>query len=109
MRLSNFLIILLSLLILVPACSGEKENEDTGQKGREIEYTREITFLDTEGNPVTTIDVAVADDANERNMGLMDVNNLPMDKGMLFIFEQQQPLSFWMANTPLSLDIFFVN
>jgi uncharacterized membrane protein (UPF0127 family) len=28
---------------------------------------------------------------------------------MLFIFEDNQPRSFWMANTPLSLDIFFVN
>jgi len=39
----------------------------------------------------------------------MDVNALPGDKGMLFIFDEQQELSFWMANTPLSLDIFFVN
>lgn len=39
----------------------------------------------------------------------MDVNSLPQDRGMLFIFEEQQPLSFWMANTPLPLDIFFVN
>ena len=51
----------------------------------------------------------MADDANERNEGLMNVSNLPQNRGMLFIFEEQQPLSFWMANTPLPLDIFFVN
>jgi uncharacterized membrane protein (UPF0127 family) len=39
----------------------------------------------------------------------MDVRNLPKSNGMLFIFEENQPRSFWMANTPLSLDIIFVN
>lgn len=39
----------------------------------------------------------------------MDVNNLPKDRGMLFVFEEQEELSFWMANTPLPLDIMFVN
>ena len=34
---------------------------------------------------------------------------LGYDRGMLFIFDQQQPQSFWMANTPLSLDMFFVD
>jgi uncharacterized membrane protein (UPF0127 family) len=51
----------------------------------------------------------MADEQTERNEGLMDVSTLPENKGMLFVFEQQQELSFWMANTPLSLDIFFVN
>ncbi len=42
-------------------------------------------------------------------MGLMDVRDLPQDRGMLFIFEREAPLTFWMANTPLSLDIIYVN
>jgi uncharacterized membrane protein (UPF0127 family) len=28
---------------------------------------------------------------------------------MIFLFENNRPRSFWMANTPLSLDILFVN
>lgn len=40
---------------------------------------------------------------------MMDVRDLPKSKGMLFIFEENQPRSFWMANTPLPLDIIFVN
>jgi uncharacterized membrane protein (UPF0127 family) len=39
----------------------------------------------------------------------MDVSDLPQSKGMLFIFEENEPRSFWMANTPLPLDIIFVN
>lgn len=97
--------------LIITACSGSenKQNDDTSQKGRTLSYTKEVSFLNGESSVITSIDVAVADEANERNMGLMDVANLPADKGMLFIFEEQQPLSFWMANTPLSLDIFFIN
>lgn len=58
---------------------------------------------------MSSIDAAVADDSEERNQGLMDVRDLPKTKGMLFIFEKNEPRSFWMANTPLSLDIIFVN
>jgi uncharacterized protein len=55
------------------------------------------------------VDVAVADTPEKRSLGLMDVRNMPRDKGMLFIFEREENLSFWMANTPLPLDIIFVN
>ncbi|MGK7370410.1 MAG: DUF192 domain-containing protein [Candidatus Halalkalibacterium sp. M3_1C_030] len=102
-------LLLLGIPLFLAGCSNKEANNNVEPKGRTLEYTSEVTFLDSEDEPITTIEVAVADDDEERNMGLMDVNDLPSDKGMLFIFENQQPLSFWMANTPLSLDIFFVN
>lgn len=68
-----------------------------------------MSFISAKRDTVAQIEVAIADEDNERNEGLMNVNSLPADKGMLFIFEQPHELSFWMANTPLSLDIFFVN
>ncbi len=58
---------------------------------------------------VSTVQVAVADDDNSRSEGLMNVHHLPADSGMLFIFEGNEPRSFWMANTPLSLDIIYAN
>ncbi len=36
-------------------------------------------------------------------------NELPAFGGMLFIFPQESPLSFWMKNTPLPLDIIYIN
>jgi uncharacterized membrane protein (UPF0127 family) len=58
---------------------------------------------------ISSIDIAVADTPELRNLGLMDVRTLPWNSGMLFIFAQQERLSFWMANTPLPLDLLFVN
>jgi uncharacterized membrane protein (UPF0127 family) len=31
------------------------------------------------------------------------------DRGMLFIFQVQQPLAFWMKNTVLPLDLVFID
>jgi uncharacterized membrane protein (UPF0127 family) len=36
-------------------------------------------------------------------------NDLPEMQGMLFLFPREGPLSFWMKNTPRSLDIIYIN
>jgi len=41
-------------------------------------------------------------------MGLMHVTALPADRGMLFLFESEHRVNFWMKDTPLSLDILFI-
>lgn len=41
--------------------------------------------------------------------GLMFVENLNRNEGMLFVFEKEQILSFWMKNTLIPLDIIFIN
>lgn len=109
LKLSSIFFLIIGIPLFWAGCSGKQNSDSESKKGRSLEYTQELSFLNSEGEKITTIEVAVADDQQERNMGLMDVNDLPSDKGMLFIFDDQQPLSFWMANTPLSLDIFFVN
>ncbi|MDP2807576.1 MAG: DUF192 domain-containing protein [bacterium] len=52
--------------------------------------------------------VEVAGDEATRSQGLMHRRQMPEDEGMLFVFEYPQPLSFWMKNTYLPLDIAFV-
>ena len=49
----------------------------------------------------------VADDENKRSTGLMYIKKIPENEGMLFVFEQLQPLNFWMKNTLIPLDIGF--
>lgn len=55
------------------------------------------------------IDIEIADDELERMRGLMDRLILPEFAGMLFIFEKDEPRSFWMKNTFISLDIIYIN
>jgi uncharacterized membrane protein (UPF0127 family) len=53
-------------------------------------------------------DVWVADTDARRMRGLMFVEHLADDAGMLFVYPAPQPIAMWMKNTPLSLDILFV-
>ncbi|WP_347313300.1 DUF192 domain-containing protein [Defluviimonas sp. SAOS-178_SWC] len=52
--------------------------------------------------------VEIADDPGERANGLMFRKRLPASAGMLFIYEHPQPVSFWMKNTLIPLDMVFI-
>jgi uncharacterized membrane protein (UPF0127 family) len=55
-----------------------------------------------------TFQVEVADSAREREYGLMCRRAMAPDRGMLFVFREERPLSFWMRNTLIPLDIIYI-
>jgi uncharacterized membrane protein (UPF0127 family) len=69
-----------------------------------------------EGNPFVRLSikgkkirVEVARAEEEKSRGLMFRDKLAPDEGMLFIYEREEFLSFWMKNTPLPLSIAFID
>src|SRR5690606_11941993 len=52
-----------------------------------------------------TLDVEVADSDWLRTIGLMCRKQLNKESGMLFVFEKERTLSFWMKNTYIPLSI----
>ncbi|HEX7357476.1 MAG TPA: DUF192 domain-containing protein [Ignavibacteriaceae bacterium] len=80
----------------------------------EVEYYTftkegELTFTDSLGVLKAKIDLEIADNEYERQLGLMNRKEMKENEGMLFIFPVQQLESFWMRNTLISLDMIFVN
>ncbi len=53
--------------------------------------------------------VEIADDPAERAQGLMFRETMARMTGMLFIYKKPEPLSFWMRNTLISLDLLFLD
>ena len=96
------------LVTLLIGC-GRQTPESTVQAGREVVPTHAVTFFSDDGIESANIRVQVAQTEAERNLGLMDVRQMAPDHGMIFLFDEQAPLSFWMANTPLPLDMIFVD
>jgi uncharacterized protein len=52
--------------------------------------------------------VELADDDTSRAQGLMYRRSLAPDRGMLFDFKRVEPISMWMQNTYVSLDMLFI-
>ena len=52
--------------------------------------------------------VEIADNEADRAKGLMYRKELPEGRGMLFDFQHDQDVSFWMENTYIPLDMIFI-
>jgi uncharacterized membrane protein (UPF0127 family) len=57
---------------------------------------------------VHAFSVELATNAAERAVGLMFRKELPEGRGMLFDFQVEQPVQFWMHKTYISLDMIFI-
>lgn len=58
--------------------------------------------------PKATLSLQVANTEDERERGLMSVTNLAAHTGMVFVFDEDQPVEFWMKDTLVPLDMIFV-
>jgi len=77
-----------------------------GQDG-EIKFKRSQVVVVTGGRDIK-FDVELALTETERSRGLMFRKQLGPYEGMLFDFHQEAPVSFWMKNTLIPLDMIFI-
>ena len=74
----------------------------------EIEFKKEgeLYLLKLE-DTIKKVDIEIADTEYERQTGLMYRKAMEEDQGMLFIYPNEAPRSFYMKNTYIPLDIIF--
>jgi uncharacterized protein len=58
---------------------------------------------------VHVFSVEMARNDAEREKGLMYRRFMPADRGMLFDFKREEPVTFWMKNTYIPLDMIFIS
>ncbi|MGP1459422.1 MAG: DUF192 domain-containing protein [Treponema sp.] len=70
--------------------------------------TKQLTISKADGTKVV-VSAEIARTESERNRGFMERRHIPDGTGMLFVFENDQILSFWMKNTPTPLSIAYIS
>jgi uncharacterized membrane protein (UPF0127 family) len=88
--------LLLVFLFPVPGCTGPPR-------------TASVQFGGADRPKSPEIEIEIARTPAERGVGLMYRKTLAEHHGMLFIFENEAPRSFWMKNTYLELDLVFLD
>jgi uncharacterized membrane protein (UPF0127 family) len=88
----------LFLIVVFSGCAAQ---------GRPKFAIREMV-LEGSGKSVT-IKAEIARTEEERSYGLMYKEKLPDGEGMLFVFDRDEILSFWMKNTLIPLSIAFIS
>jgi uncharacterized membrane protein (UPF0127 family) len=58
--------------------------------------------------PAAQLLVQVASTEPQRERGLMGVRKLAPHNGMLFVFDSDAPIEFWMKDTLIQLDMVFI-
>lgn len=109
--------LLAGLALLLAACSPQSGDRaiaqptaDTVQPGRHPVSGLEVVPLTiTQDGKVHRFRVEVARTRAEQSRGLMFRESMGPDEGMIFPYDPPQLLSFWMRNTPLPLDIIFID
>ena len=79
----------------------------TGCIGQQKFETTKITISTSKGE--TAVYSEIADNTYKRTLGLMNRSSLADNAGMLFVFDDEQQRSFWMKDTLIPLDIFFID
>ena len=80
----------------------------TAQVGVAAAFTRATAIVDT-GERRVRLNVQVADEPDEWQLGLMHRRALARNAGMLFVFPQATRGGFWMKNTLIPLSIAFLD
>lgn len=95
----NRRILFISLIFCIFALGASCRNSNLEKKT--------LTLCKADGTELS-VKAEIAVKPEDRNFGFMERKNIPDGTGMLFIFEHDQILSFWMKNTPTPLSIAFI-
>jgi hypothetical protein len=81
---------------------------DTSNSAAQTAASVAQVVLSAPGHDAVTVAVEVAETPSARQQGLMYRKHLDPDAGMLFLFDREQQQTFWMHNTLVPLDMFFI-
>jgi uncharacterized membrane protein (UPF0127 family) len=93
-------------LLLMTFCVTATAQDETRQPLSD--FARTTVRIETPSGRAHRFEVYVARTDREHMQGLMYVEDLPADQGMLFPYAPPRPAAMWMKNTLIPLDMLFI-
>jgi uncharacterized protein len=112
---------LVVLVLLLAGCGGATVDSDARSRNASGAPVTEgetssgpppglsTVVIDASGGKRVEVLVEIADGPFEQERGLMHRTALGEDRGMLFVYPDERPLSFWMKNTLIPLSIAYID
>lgn len=106
------LVMALGLTLTLPACAQPPQTQYPPPQQAPgtpppLDWSHGTLEVDT-ATGAHPFNIEIADTEDERNRGLMYRTFMAPDAGMLFLYDREQSVAFWMKNTILPLDLVFI-
>ena len=109
-RFTFFIVGCVVILFIVLQASNNIGASDVTRFNRDLKnYNAKLQIFDRDSKLVASFKIAIAKSDDQKMYGLMNLDNLPKDHGMLFPFKENQVINMWMKNTKIPLDIIFID
>ena len=72
-------------------------------------FPQSLLAIRTSAGKVVNFKIWEADTPKREEQGMMFIREMDEHTGMLFMFPENKPVSMWMKNTYVSLDLLFLN
>jgi hypothetical protein len=103
------------LVLFLAGCGSTRADQDAsggsaaGKETSQGQSGLRTVVIDASGGKEVQVRVEIADDPWEDAKGLMYRTALGENRGMLFVYPDERPLSYWMRNTFIPLSIAYID
>ncbi len=109
-RFTFFIVGCVVILFTVLQASKNIGASDVTRFNRDLKnYNAKLQIFDRDSKLVASFKIAIAKSDDQKMYGLMNLDNLPKDHGMLFPFKESQVINMWMKDTKIPLDMIFID